>query len=229
MRIWAAMGGIRGMGGVKMSEANLISAEKLRALTGLTDKVHRGLAARGFFPAPVRGQYQAAQTLVGMFRYYRELAEGRGTEVYYDSMGSCAAQLEIPEAVLKAAKRKGCPAFKASRVYLLPLVKWLGAKPADGEETTNWAQVKLKFQAKREGIRLLKDERAAADWNEIAWGLNKGTALLQSSLERRFALTLPRKLKGMAELQIQKELLGALEKGMAEFRAEIARLGDLKE
>jgi hypothetical protein len=54
-----------------------ITAEKLCALTGLTDRRHRQLAKDGYFPPPVKGQYQVGPTLAGMFRYYRETREAR--------------------------------------------------------------------------------------------------------------------------------------------------------
>ena len=49
-----------------------IHADRLSALTGLSDRRHRQLAKEGFFPAPVRGHYQTDATLSGLFRYYRE-------------------------------------------------------------------------------------------------------------------------------------------------------------
>jgi len=48
-----------------------IDAEQLCTLTGLTDRHHRGLARAGWFPSPVRGQYQLTSTLQGLFKYYR--------------------------------------------------------------------------------------------------------------------------------------------------------------
>lgn len=54
------------------AKAQTISAEKLTALTGLTDRRHRQLAQAGFFPPPVKGQYRMAATIQGMFRHYRQ-------------------------------------------------------------------------------------------------------------------------------------------------------------
>jgi hypothetical protein len=56
-------------------DAKTIAAEALCALTGLTDRRHRQIAKAGYFPPPIRGQYQLTATLQGMFRYYRELRE----------------------------------------------------------------------------------------------------------------------------------------------------------
>jgi hypothetical protein len=51
---------------------NSITAEKLCALTGLTDRRHRQLAKAGYFPPPVMSEYQLAPTIKGMFQFYRE-------------------------------------------------------------------------------------------------------------------------------------------------------------
>lgn len=58
-----------------MADQALLSAEKLTALTGLTDRRHRQIAKAGYFPPPYRGQYQQGPTILGMFRYYREKSE----------------------------------------------------------------------------------------------------------------------------------------------------------
>jgi hypothetical protein len=52
--------------------ANKLTAEMLSKLTGLTDRRHRQLAQDGYFPSPIKGQYEFAVTIQGMFRYYRE-------------------------------------------------------------------------------------------------------------------------------------------------------------
>jgi len=53
----------------------LIHADALEKLTGLTDRRHRQLAKLGHFPAPKNAQYQLAATLRGMFAYYRGMNE----------------------------------------------------------------------------------------------------------------------------------------------------------
>ncbi len=55
-----------------MADAQTISAEKLCALSGLTDRRHRQLAAEGYFPPPIESQYALGTTISGLFRYYRE-------------------------------------------------------------------------------------------------------------------------------------------------------------
>jgi len=54
-----------------------ISAEKLCALSGLTDRRHRQIAKLGYFPPPIKSQYQLTATLQGLLKYYRELGEYR--------------------------------------------------------------------------------------------------------------------------------------------------------
>ncbi len=58
-----------------MADAGTIPADKLCEITGLTDRRHRQLAKQGYFPPPVKAQYQLATTLKGLFRYYRETKE----------------------------------------------------------------------------------------------------------------------------------------------------------
>jgi hypothetical protein len=209
-----------------MSDSSLVPAEKMRALTGLSDKQLRGLAGKGFFPSPVRGQYQFIPSLIGLFRFYREQQEAGPQEIYYDTLGNCARQLEIPEPVLKALKRAGCPAFKGGRVYLFPLVKWIFTQK-DGQEVVNWFQEKAKVQTLREKIKLTKEEQNAADWDDIAFGLSKGMSVLQASLEKLFEQTLPPLLEKKPKLEIKKRMVAALKPALAEFRAEISALGTL--
>jgi hypothetical protein len=59
----------------KPEKAGLISSEKLCALCGLTDRRTRQLADQGYFPPPIRGQYQTSATISGLFRYYRDFSQ----------------------------------------------------------------------------------------------------------------------------------------------------------
>ena len=61
--------------------AGLISGATLCELSGLTDRRHRQLAAEGFFPPPIRGNYQLRAAVSGLFRYYRELQVKRGANL----------------------------------------------------------------------------------------------------------------------------------------------------
>ena len=53
-------------------EAQTITAEKLCALTGLTDRRHRQISKDGWFPPPIKSQYPLVSTLQGLFKYYRD-------------------------------------------------------------------------------------------------------------------------------------------------------------
>lgn len=55
-----------------MAEVQTISVSDLMALTGLTDRRHRQLAEEGYFTPPIKGQYRLAETLKGLFKYFRE-------------------------------------------------------------------------------------------------------------------------------------------------------------
>jgi len=53
----------------------MIDAEKLCSLSGLTDRRHRQLADQGYFPPPIKGQYQTTPTITGLFRFYKEYSQ----------------------------------------------------------------------------------------------------------------------------------------------------------
>jgi len=60
--------------------ADPLPASELCALSGMTDKWHRAIAKRGFYPEPSNGVYSRRATMAGMFRYFRDqLAKKNGT------------------------------------------------------------------------------------------------------------------------------------------------------
>jgi len=88
-----------------MAETQLIAAEKLCTLTGVSDKRHRQIAKEGFFPPPINGQYQMALTLQGLFRYYRELGKRKHSTFESERTKKLAAERRIEE--LKLARMLG--------------------------------------------------------------------------------------------------------------------------
>ena len=82
------------MSEIEGEKPNEIRADALCSLTGLSDRRHRQLAARGFFPPPIRSVYQRNETLAGLFRYFKE----REAEA--------AATLKKEEEAYMRAKRK---------------------------------------------------------------------------------------------------------------------------
>ncbi len=112
-----------------MADAGAISVEQLVKLSGLTDRRLRELAAEGWFPKAVNGQYQLVPTIQGLLRSYREGERSRVMLDAYYSIGACAAATGIPLSTIKHAKRQGCAAFRGSRVYLGALLRWLFESP----------------------------------------------------------------------------------------------------
>ena len=65
----------------------------------------------------------------------------------FDSMAACASATGIPKAVLRAAKRQGCPAFRSNRVALGPFLTWYFSRPTreldDGTRSLEEEQARL--------------------------------------------------------------------------------------
>lgn len=115
-----------------MAESNTISSAQMAKLSGLTERRLRELASEGWFPKSANGAYQLVTTIQGLLRFYRERDQQRIIQDSYDSIGSCSAGTGIPLTTVKQAKRSGCSAFRGSRVYLAPLLRWIFGK-ADKE------------------------------------------------------------------------------------------------
>lgn len=112
-----------------MADLNAIPIAQLARLSGLTDRRLRELASEGWFPKSVDGHYQLVPTIQGLLRFYREREQSRIMQDAYDSIGACAAATGIPVSTIKHAKRQGCSAFRSSRVYLAPLLRWMFESP----------------------------------------------------------------------------------------------------
>lgn len=54
------------------TSAETISAADFCSLSGLTDRRHRQLAAAGYFPPPIRGQYDRDKCVAGLIQFLRE-------------------------------------------------------------------------------------------------------------------------------------------------------------
>jgi hypothetical protein len=78
-----------------------ISAEELCAITGLTDRQHRNLAKAGYFPPPIRGQYQREATKDGLIRYQRELLEKKDDTLKQEQKKLTTAKRKIAEKELQ--------------------------------------------------------------------------------------------------------------------------------
>jgi len=112
-----------------VADTGTIDAAQLIRLSGLTDRRLRELAREGWLPVPDNGRYPLVGAIQGLLRYYRERDEKRTVQESFDSIASCSTGTGIPTTAIKHAKRSGCAAFRGSRVYLAPLIRWLFETP----------------------------------------------------------------------------------------------------
>ena len=80
-----------------MADVQTISGEQLCTLTGLSDRRHRQLAKDGYFPPPMKGQYQLTLTLQGMFRYYRDLQSRSNDDFALERLRKTRAEANLAE------------------------------------------------------------------------------------------------------------------------------------
>jgi hypothetical protein len=97
---------------------------KLAEITGIPDSTLQDISKRDYFPYETPPRLGLA--LLGIIRYLREKAEKKNP--YFTSMAQCSAFTCIAQPVLQAAKHFGCLAFRGSRVYLFPLMRFLSAQ-----------------------------------------------------------------------------------------------------
>jgi len=81
-----------------------IAADRLCALTGLTDRRHRQLATAGFFPPPIKGQYQAGKTIAGLFTHFRQLLAKKDETLRKEQEGYTRAKRQLAEEELAQAR-----------------------------------------------------------------------------------------------------------------------------
>lgn len=81
-----------------------ISGEKLTVLTGCTDRWHRQLAQRGFFPKPENGDYKLVPTLQGLFRFYRESRERATGDLAAEKLTKMRTERMIAELKLETQR-----------------------------------------------------------------------------------------------------------------------------
>ena len=115
-----------------MAEVQTISNERLCTLTGLSDRRHRQLADDGYFPPPIKGQYQLTPTIQGMFRYYRELQNRGNDEFAMERLRKTRAEANLAELKLSRERKESLEAqsvFKAWENILLTLRQKLLALP----------------------------------------------------------------------------------------------------
>jgi hypothetical protein len=189
-----------------VAESGFITTAQLARLSGLTERRLRELASEGHLPRPVDGRYQLVAAIQGLLRYYRELENQRTLQDAYDSIGACASATGIPITVLKHAKRRGCAAFRGSRVYLAPLIRWLFDSP--DRSLINYDQeraqhvvlqnAKLKVELRRLKRELLPVDEVAHLGAELGAAIRKVITRLHRtapSLEGQPVATIEARLK----------------------------------
>lgn len=96
---------------------NSIAADKLCALTGLTDRRHRQLAKAGYFPPPVKSEYQLSATIKGLFKYYREGNQNSNESLLGEKLRETRHRANLLEMEEKEKLRQLLPAADVERVW----------------------------------------------------------------------------------------------------------------
>ena len=94
-------------------------------------------------------------------------------------------------AIIKSAKRAGCDAFTdASRVKLEQLLRWIFADGRSDDAVT-WSAKLDEFRAKREALKLKKEEGESLDAQEVRDTCAAGMSIMFAENERLFVNELP--------------------------------------
>lgn len=143
-----------------------IDATQLARLTGLSERRLRQLAQFGAIPPAKRHRYPLAETLRGIFRYYRQQDQESALRDEYPTLAACSKATGIPLAVLYQAQRLGCPALAGGRVRLAPFLQWFYTHQVGSSIDLEAQQIlRLRLQnAKLECVlKLHRDELLPAD------------------------------------------------------------------
>ena len=100
----------------------------------------------------------------------KQSAEPQPSLPIYDSMQQCSAATFIPLSVLKNAKRRGCDAFRANRVYLGLLLRWIFTAEDSGSPLDLYKeQARLtKADAELREIELAQKKSEVVTLDEVA-------------------------------------------------------------
>jgi hypothetical protein len=143
-------------------------------------------------------------------------------------MGAAASGLGVAAAVLKAAKKAGCIAFRASRVHRQEIRDWLAIHPSGAPAASvngNHVDDRLKeAKADREEIKLQRERGELLDRRGVQEAIRGCVAKLVSVLDREFGSELPPILKGLDERSIRAVVLDRLARLEKVFRQEISSL-----
>ena len=208
-----------------MATPGTITDTQLARLTGLTERRLRQLANEGWLPKPTERRYPLVEAISGLLRYYREQVENPTVRDVYPSFEACAAGTGIPVALLKRAKRQGCPALSGNQVEMEPVLRWwyaAGKEKAADYDRERAEQLMLQNHKLRVALRRLKRELVPAE-DVQRLGAELGSAIRKvltrlhraaPSLEGRKADLIEARLREqeeevLAQLQIIEDRLAA--------------------
>ena len=143
-------------------------------------------------------------------------------------MTAAANGTGIALSVLKAAKRAGCPAFANSRVDLRKLLEWWFSNPETEDAPGGWGERLRMFQAKREELKLAKDEGKTVDRGEVADAISAAFSALSGEIDRVFTCELPPDLKGLDEISIRNKMVAAMARVWVNIRPKFRAIGEGK-
>lgn len=204
--------------GVVTNNFRMITAEILAKIRLLVDAVKRQKDGKPLTQEQVK--------LVAALNPKRGRPRDEIVWPIFDTMAQCSAATGVPVAVLRESKRAGCPAFKHSRIYFGPFLRWLFENMDD--QSTDWGKDLEKSKALRERIKLAEDERRVVDRNTIADGIAKGMAYVFGELDRVFVGELPARGKGMDELKLRTLACGEIERMKEQLRRTFENLSEGK-
>ena len=122
---------------------------------------------------------------------------------------SLAARLGLSRSTLHEWKAKGCPVDEGDQAVL----SWAMSASRRGFESDDIRVAKLEVLTET-GRRLKLANDAKQDLTilktDVQAVMAKAMALLFAEMERKFSLELPPALKGLGEVEIQKQLLDAI-------------------
>lgn len=137
----------------------------------------------------------------------------------FDSIAQCSSATGIPLAVLRFAKRNGCPAFDYSRVKLSEFLEW-HFKRTDGDQ--NWDDKFKEFRAKREQQKFSREDGRTISTDDAEAAGSIAIGALNRVLRQALCNDLPAATKGLDEIGIRTANEAALERAFEESRKAFA-------
>lgn len=148
----------------------------------------------------------------------------------YPSMKSMSGATGIPIDWLKAAKDKGCRAFKQNNsVNLEEWLRWLGGGGMNSEDDPNdslkWSDKYARVRTWIAEVELSERRGEVVKRREVQEAVASGMAVVRGEMERIFCTELPPALKGLSELEIQRRCVADITRLMNGLRERCATLG----